>query len=79
MDGLCRGRLRASHSPALLPVSGLLGFVGFDAADVVRSTFHQLAHQIVGLYLKGAGRAKVKKGNDDTDRCLMKTPKPVSE
>lgn len=28
------------HIPALLPVPGLLGFVWFYAADVVRCTFH---------------------------------------
>lgn len=53
------------HLPALLPVSGLLGFVGFDAADVVWSTFHQCAHQIIGLFLKG--RRKSKRDNDETD------------
>lgn len=48
-----------SHLPALFPVSGLLGFVGFDAADVVWSTFHQCAHQVIGLSLK-----EVKDHND---------------
>ena len=33
------------------PVSGPLGFIGLDAADVVGSTLHQLIHQIVGLCL----------------------------
>lgn len=50
----CEGDRR--HLPALFPVSGLLGFIRFDAADVVWSTFHQCAHQIVGLFLKDGVR-----------------------
>lgn len=37
--------------PALLPVSRLLCFIGFDAADVVGCTFHQGANKIIGLFL----------------------------
>lgn len=80
-----QGRQGVSHLPALFPVSGLLGFVRFDAADVVWSTFHQCAHQIVGLFLKGGVRAKTEKGekdNDETDdhnEKLMKTQNAVNE
>ena len=30
---------------------GSLGLVGFDAANVVRSTLHQFSHQLIGLSL----------------------------
>lgn len=65
-----------SHLPALLPVSGLLGLVGFDAADVVWSTFHQRAHQIVGLFLRGGGRKEErdKEENDDRDDVILLKP-----
>ncbi len=56
-----------SHLPALLPVSGLLGFIGFDAADVVWSAFHQCAHQIVGLFLMCTVRTKRNKEEKDND------------
>lgn len=39
------------NSPALFPVSRLLGLVGLDAADVVWRALHQRAHQVVGLFL----------------------------
>lgn len=39
-------------SPVLLPVSGPLGLVGFDAADVVGCAPHQCGHQVVGLFLR---------------------------
>ena len=38
--------------PALLPVPGLLGLVGLDAAYVVGGALHQRAHQVVGLFLQ---------------------------
>lgn len=37
--------------PALLPVPGFLGLVGFDAADVVWGALHERVHQVVGLFL----------------------------
>lgn len=39
------------YLPALLPVFGLFGLVGFDTADVMWRAFHQCVHQIVGLFL----------------------------
>lgn len=39
--------------PALLPVSGPLGLVGFNAPDIVWGAFHQRVHEIVGLFLLG--------------------------
>lgn len=39
-------------SPVLLPVSGPLGLVGFDAADVVGCAPHQRGHQVIGLFLR---------------------------
>ena len=66
------------HLPALLPVSGLLGLVGFDAADVVWSTFHQCAHQIVGLFLRGGGRKGEKDKDENDDRDDVKLMKPQS-
>lgn len=60
-----------SHLPALFPVSGLLGFVGFDAADVVWSTFNQCAHQVIGLSLKEV--------QDHNDVKLMNTPNAPTE
>lgn len=41
--------------PAFLPVLGLLGLVGFYAANVVRCAFHQGVHKVIGLFL---GRKK---------------------
>ena len=38
--------------PVIFPVMGSLGLVGFDAANVVRSTLHQLPHQLIGLSLE---------------------------
>lgn len=44
-------------SPALLPVPGLLGLIGFDAPDVVWRAPLQRGYQVVGLFLqKGWGR-----------------------
>lgn len=51
---------RGGSPPALLPVTGSLGLVGFDASDVVRGAFHKGVHQVVGLFLFGVGG---KKGN----------------
>lgn len=59
------------HLPALFPVSGLLGFVGFDAADVVWSTFNQCAHQVIGLSLKDV--------KDHNDVKLANTPNALTE
>ena len=42
----------AGGSPVLLPVTGPLGLVGFDAADVVGCAFHQRGHQVIGLFLR---------------------------
>lgn len=39
-------------SPALLPVTGLLGLIGLDAADVVGGASLQRAHQVIGLFLR---------------------------
>lgn len=52
---LCRDR---GLSPALLPVFRFLGLIGFDTADIVRCTFHQGAHQIVGLFLSKEQRKR---------------------
>ncbi len=41
----------ANHIPLILPVVWFLGFVGFDAPDVVRCALHQLTHQFIGLSL----------------------------
>lgn len=38
--------------PVVLPVPRTLGFVGFDAADVVRGAFHQSLDQTVRLFLE---------------------------
>ena len=49
---VCCGVLSACGVlPLVLPVVGSLGLVGLDAADVVGSALHQLAHQLVGLSL----------------------------
>ena len=47
---------RERDSPAVLPVFRFLGFVGLDAANVMRSALHQGAHQVVGLFLRKGGR-----------------------
>lgn len=70
--------------PALFPVSGLLGFVRFDATDVVWGTFHQCAHQIVGLSLRFEVKAKIKKGEkkeDESDDAVkvMKSQHAVTD
>lgn len=44
-------RSPANHIPLILPVVWFLGFVGFDAPDVVRCALHQLTHQFIGLSL----------------------------
>lgn len=43
-------------SPALFPVTGPLGLVGFDAADIVGCTLLQRGHQVVGLFLRRGRR-----------------------
>lgn len=70
-DCMCDCGGKISHLPALFPVSGLLGFIRFDATDVVWSTFHQCAHQIIGLSLKSVIRAR--KGKTIVMRLMMIT------
>lgn len=47
--------LHLVSDPVLLPVTGTLGLIGFDAADVVRGALHQGLDQTVSLSLKGGG------------------------
>lgn len=48
--------------PALLPVPGFLGLVGFDAADVVWGALHERVHQVVGLFLVQGSTSVASKG-----------------
>lgn len=45
--------------PALFPVTGLLGLIGFDAADIVGCTSLQRGHQVIGLFLRWRRRQGV--------------------
>lgn len=39
------------YVPVVLPVMGSLSLIGFDTANVVRSTLHQFTYQLIGLSL----------------------------
>lgn len=43
--------LHLVSNSALLPVPGLFGLIGFNAADVMGGAFHQGLDQTVGLFL----------------------------
>lgn len=51
----CKGEI---SSPALLPVPGPLGLIGFDAADIVGCALLQRGHQVIGLFLRQRERQK---------------------
>lgn len=51
----CKGGV---SSPALLPVPGPLGLIGFDAADIVGRALLQRGHQVIGLFLRQRERQK---------------------
>lgn len=68
-----RKMTEVSHLPALFPVSGFLGFIRFDAADVMWSTFHQCAHQIIGLSLEEF-KVKTKRDQNNLVNAIHAVP-----
>ena len=63
--------LSPRNLPALLPVFRLLGFVWFYAANVVGCTFHQGAHEVVGLFL--VGRIRTVREKDQLPKTTCRT------
>ena len=71
--GVTEVRRGTDDLPALLPVAGLLGLVGLDAADVVRGALHQGLHQVVGLLLQSGNRQQ-REQHGDTENHTAAAP-----